>query len=153
MRSLLKNENISADMVRKAATVCFPPDEIDGIIEKIQNEIKESEANDENKILSTKEAPICTRDEALQLALRKVNQYAIGDICLDGITPTSEFQEYADKERRGELTPEDQQKFIKKPYTTEKPSTAEVHALSERFLNKNKEAYESLASARKERPE
>lgn len=80
-------------------------------------------------------------------------QYAVGDIQLDGITPTAEFQEYAEKERRGELTPEDTQKFLRKPYTTEQPSTAEVHALSERFLKQNKEAYKSLASAHKERPE
>ena len=80
-------------------------------------------------------------------------QYAVGDIQLDGIAPTAEFQEYADKERRGELTPEDQQKFLQKPYTTEEPSTAEIHAISERFLKQNKEAYKSLASEHKERPE
>ena len=80
-------------------------------------------------------------------------QYAVGDIQLDGIAPTSEFQEYAEKEKRGELSLEDKQQFLRKPYTTEQPSTAEVHALSERFLNKNKEAYKSLASAPKERPE
>ena len=79
--------------------------------------------------------------------------YAVGNIQLDGITPTTEFQEYAEKERRGELTPEDKQKFLQKPYTTEAPSPDEIHALSERFLNKNKEAYESIASAPKERPE
>lgn len=81
------------------------------------------------------------------------SQYAVGDIQLDGITPTTEFQEYAEKEKRGELSAEDRQKFLRKPYTTEAPSTAEVHALSERFLNKNKEAYKSLASEHKERPE
>lgn len=239
LQSLLKNENISLDMVKKAAAICFPPNEIDSIIEKVQNEIKESEANDENKILSIEEAPICTRDEALQLALRKVNQgccvqyvsdglkewldieitpeeldseianhpdllpsnqrlqnawynirhvepddmtrfqiqqkygfdcayqdlifesdrdndehpqYAVGDIQLGSITPTAEFSEYAEKERRGELTPEDKQKFLQKPYTTEAPSPDEIHALSERFLGQNKEAYKALAS-HKERPE
>lgn len=81
------------------------------------------------------------------------SQYAVGDIQLDGITPTAEFQEYAEKEKRGELSAEDKQKFLQKPYTTEQPSTAEVHALSERFLKQNKEAYESLASEHKERPE
>lgn len=79
-------------------------------------------------------------------------QYAVGDIQLDGITPTAEFQEYADKERRGELTPEDQQKFLQKPYTTEEPSASEVHALSKKLIEKNKEAYKALAS-HKERPE
>ena len=79
-------------------------------------------------------------------------QYAVGDIQLDGITPTAEFQEYADKERRGELTPEDQQKFLQKPYTTEAPSASEVHALSRKFIEQNEEVYKTLAS-RKERPE
>lgn len=79
-------------------------------------------------------------------------QYAVGDIQLDGIAPTSEFQEYADKERRGNLTPEDQQKFLQKPYTTEEPSASEVHALSRKFIEQNKEAYKVLAS-HKERPE
>ena len=79
--------------------------------------------------------------------------YAVGDIQLDGITPTAEFQEYAEKEKRGELTPADKQKFLQKPYATEEPPANEVHALSERFLNKNKEAYKSLASEHKERPE
>ena len=81
------------------------------------------------------------------------SQYAVSDIQLDGITPTAEFQEYADKERRGELTPEDRQKFLQKPYTTEEPPAAEIHAISERFLKQNKEAYKSLASEHKERPE
>lgn len=77
LRSLLENENISADIVRKAAAVCFPPDEIDGIIERIQHEIKESEVsevNNKDKILSMEEAPLCTREKALQIALRRVNQ-------------------------------------------------------------------------------
>ena len=80
------------------------------------------------------------------------SQYAVGDIQLDGITPTADFQEYADKERRGELTPEDQQKFLQKPYTTEEPSASEVHALSRKFIEQNEEVYKTLAS-RKERPE
>ena len=80
-------------------------------------------------------------------------QYAVGDIRLDGITPTTEFQEYAEKERRGELTPGDRQKFLQTPYTTEEPPAAEIHALSKKFIEQNKEAYESLASEHKERPE
>ena len=79
-------------------------------------------------------------------------QYAVGDIQLDGITPTAEFQEYAEKERRGKLTPEDKQKFLQKPYTTEEPSASEVHALSRKFIEQNEEVYKTLAS-RKERPE
>ena len=80
-------------------------------------------------------------------------QYAVGDIQLDGIAPTAEFQEYADKERHGDLTPADKQKFLRKPYTTEEPPTAEIRALSKKLIEKNKEAYESLASEHKERPE
>lgn len=84
---------------------------------------------------------------------RKDEQYAVGDIRLDGITPTAEFQEYAEKERRGELTPADKQQFLRKSYTTEEPPATEVRALSERFLEKNKEVYKTLASHHKERPE
>lgn len=76
-------------------------------------------------------------------------QYAVGDIRLDGITPTTEFHEYAEKERRGELTPGDRQKFLQTPYTTEEPPAAEIHALSKKFIEQNKEAYESLASGRR----
>ncbi len=83
--ALLKNENISADMVRKAAAVFFPSDEIDGIIEIIQNKIKESEVNGKDKILSTEEAPICTREEALQIALHKVNQGCCFKYVSDGL--------------------------------------------------------------------
>lgn len=79
-------------------------------------------------------------------------QYAVGDIQLDGIAPTSEFQEYAEKEKRGELTPEDKQEFLRKPYTAEEPSASEVHALSRKFIEQNEEVYKTLAS-RKERPE
>ena len=81
------------------------------------------------------------------------SQYAVSDIQLDGITPTAEFQEYADKERRGELTPEDRQQFLQKPYTTEDPSTSEVHDLSRKLIEQNKKAYKVLASHHKERPE
>ena len=233
LRILLEN-GIDIDIIKKSAAIYFHPDEIDGIIEKIQNEIKES------KINSIEEPPICTREEALQLAIRKVNQgcclqyvsgglkewlgieitpddldtelanhpdllppnqrlrnawrnirhvepenttrfqiqqkygfsctyqdmifgsdndsgehqqYAVGDIQLDGIAPTTEFQEYAEKERRGKLTPEDRQKFLQKPYTTEEPPASEIHALSTEFIEQNKEAYKTLASEHKERPE
>lgn len=238
LRILLEN-GIDIDIIKKSAAIYFHPDEIDDIIEKIQNEIKGSKINGKEKMLPEKGAPLCTREEALQVALRKINQgcclqyvssglkewlgieispdeldteisthpdllpsnqrlrnawynirhvepddttrfqiqqkygfsctyqdmifgsdndsgerpqYAVSDIQLDGITPTAEFQEYADKERRGELTPEDQQKFLQKPYTTEEPSASEVHALSKKLIEKNKEAYKALAS-HKERPE
>ncbi len=83
---------------------------------------------------------------------KQKQQYAVGDIQLDGITPTAEFQEYVERERRGELTPEDKQEFLRKPYTTEEPSASEVHALSRKFIEQNEEVYKTLAS-RKERPE
>ena len=80
------------------------------------------------------------------------SQYAVSDIQLDGITPTTEFQAYAEKEKRGELSEEDRQKFLRKPYTAEEPSASEVHALSRKFIEQNEEVYKTLAS-RKERPE
>lgn len=83
---------------------------------------------------------------------KQKTHYAVGDIQLDGIAPTSEFQEYAEKEKRGELTPEDKQEFLRKPYTAEEPSASEVHALSRKFIEQNEEVYKTLAS-RKERPE
>lgn len=73
LRILLEN-GIDIDVIKKSAAIYFHPDEIDGIIERIKNEIKESERNDKDKILSTEEVPICTREKALQLALRKINQ-------------------------------------------------------------------------------
>ena len=83
---------------------------------------------------------------------KQKTHYAVGDIQLDGIAPTSEFQEYAEKEKRGELTPEDKHEFLRKPDTAEEPSASEVHALSRKFIEQNEEVYKTLAS-RKERPE
>ena len=74
LRSLLTNEHISFDMVKKAATIFFSPNEIDSVIEKIQDEIEKSEMDGKEKMLLAKEAPLCTREEALQLAIRKINQ-------------------------------------------------------------------------------
>lgn len=78
LRILLEN-GIDIDIIKKSAAIYFHPDEIDGIIEKIQNEIKES------KINSIEEPPICTREEALQIALRKVNQGCCIQYVSDGL--------------------------------------------------------------------
>lgn len=73
LRILLEN-GIDVDIIKKSAAIYFHPDEIDGIIEKIQNEIKGSKINGKEKMLPEKGAPLCTREEALQVALRKINQ-------------------------------------------------------------------------------
>ena len=78
LRILLEN-GIDIDIIKKSAAIYFHPDEIDGIIEKIQNEIKES------KINSIEEPPICPREEALQLALRKINQGCCIQYVSDGL--------------------------------------------------------------------
>ena len=78
LRILLENE-IDIDIIKKSAAIYFHPDEIDDIIEKIQNEIKGS------KINSIEEPPICTHEEALQVALRKVNQGCCIQYVSDGL--------------------------------------------------------------------
>ena len=78
LRILLEN-GIDIDIIKKSAAIYFHPDEIDGIIEKIQNEIKES------KINSIEEPHICPREEALQLALRKINQGCCIQYVSDGL--------------------------------------------------------------------
>lgn len=78
LRILLEN-GIDIDIIKKSAAIYFHPDEIDGIIKKIQNEIRES------KINSTEEVPICTREKALQLALRKINQGCCLQYVSDGL--------------------------------------------------------------------
>ena len=42
--------------------------------------------------------------------------YAIGMIKVDGLEPTKEFKEYIEKEKRGEITMEDEKKFLDKKY-------------------------------------
>ena len=42
--------------------------------------------------------------------------YAIGMLKVDGLTPTKDFQEYIEKEKRGEVTVDDIQKFLDKKY-------------------------------------
>ena len=40
LRSLLTSENIKVDMAKKAAVAYFPPNEIDGIIEKFKMKLR-----------------------------------------------------------------------------------------------------------------
>ena len=50
-------------------------------------------------------------------------EYAIGSVQLDGIRPSDEFLELAEKEKRGELTNEDIRKTLAKKYTVVRYST------------------------------
>lgn len=43
-------------------------------------------------------------------------KYLIGDIQIDGITPSKEFLEFAEKERRGEVTEEETKRLFCKPH-------------------------------------
>lgn len=96
LRILLEN-GIGIDIIKKSAAIYFHPDEIDDIIEKIQNEIKGSKINGKGKMLPEKGAPLCTREEALEIALRKVNRGCCLQYVSDGL-----------KEWLGiEITPED----------------------------------------------
>lgn len=42
--------------------------------------------------------------------------YAIGMLKVDGLTPTKDFQEYIEKEKRDEITVDDIKKFLDKKY-------------------------------------
>lgn len=42
--------------------------------------------------------------------------YAIGMLKVDGLTPTKDFQEYIEKEKRDEVTVDDIKKFLDKKY-------------------------------------
>lgn len=48
---------------------------------------------------------------------KKENPYPIGSIRIDGITPADEFLEFAEKEKRGEITDEDIQRVFLKKHT------------------------------------
>ena len=52
---------------------------------------------------------------------KRKNPYPIGSIRIDGITPSDEFLEFAEKEKRGEITDEDIDRvFLKKHTVNEK---------------------------------
>lgn len=47
--------------------------------------------------------------------MKDEKKYLVGDIVIDGIEPTKEFLEYAEKERNGTLTEEEKKAFENKP--------------------------------------
>ena len=49
--------------------------------------------------------------------------YAIGMLKVDGLTPTKDFQEYIEKEKRDEITVEDNKKFLDKKYKMSETTT------------------------------
>ena len=50
--------------------------------------------------------------------------YAIGMIKVDGLEPTTEFKEYIEKEKKGEITMEDAKRFLDKKYKMKESSNA-----------------------------
>lgn len=59
---------------------------------------------------------IFTPEEIAESDLR-VSKYPIGSIRIDGITPSDEFLEFAEKEKRGEITDDDIQRIFNKKHT------------------------------------
>lgn len=49
--------------------------------------------------------------------------YAIGMLKVDGLTPTKDFQEYIEKEKRDEITVDDIKKFLDKKYKMSETAT------------------------------
>lgn len=49
--------------------------------------------------------------------------YAIGMLKVDGLTPTKDFQEYIEKEKRDEITVYDIKKFLDKKYKMSETTT------------------------------
>lgn len=49
--------------------------------------------------------------------------YAIGMLIVDGLTPTKDFQEYIEKEKRDEITVDDIKKFLDKKYKMSETTT------------------------------
>ena len=49
--------------------------------------------------------------------------YAIGMLKVDGLTPTKDFQEYIEKEKRDEITVDDLKKFLDKTYKMSETTT------------------------------
>ncbi|WP_160556438.1 MULTISPECIES: hypothetical protein [Bacillota] len=44
------------------------------------------------------------------------NRYLLSDIVIDGIEPPEDWKELMERERRGELTPEEIEKIVRRPY-------------------------------------
>ena len=49
--------------------------------------------------------------------------YVIGMLKVDGLTPTKDFQEYIEKEKRDEITVDDIKKFLDKKYKMSETTT------------------------------
>lgn len=49
--------------------------------------------------------------------------YAIGMLKVDELTPTKDFQEYIEKEKRDEITVDDIKKFLDKKYKMSETTT------------------------------
>ena len=49
--------------------------------------------------------------------------YAIGMLKVDGLTPTKDFQEYIEKEKRDEITVDAIKKFLDKKYKMSETTT------------------------------
>lgn len=43
------------------------------------------------------------------------NRYLLSDIVIDGIEPPEDWKELMERERRGELTPEEIEKIVRRP--------------------------------------
>ena len=182
LRSLFK-EGFEIDALRKTFSHFLSHEEIERIIEDEDSKINEE--------------PLCTHEEALQLALRKVNQGCCLQYVSDGlrewlgidITPEDLDAELStqpdllppNQRLRNawynirHVEPEDTNPFlIQKKYgfdwryqeyilspceddeqdstqAAELAPTDEVQTLSKQIIDKNREAYESLASSDKER--
>ena len=177
-------KGIDADIFRKVFAQFLSNEEIERII------------TDEMSKMSVEEKPLRTREEALQLALRKVNQGCCVQYVSDGLKEWLGIEISPDEldaelsEQPGLLSsyqrlknawynirhvePDDTnpfliqqkygfdwpyQEYILEPDVEDneqdvKPAqTDEVQTLSEKYIEQNREAYDSLASADKKRPE
>ena len=183
----LFQKGIDADILRKVSAQFLSHNEIERIIAEEQSK------------MSNHDKPLCTHEEALQVALRKVNQgccvqyvsdglkewlgieinpdeldaelseqpgllssyqrlrnawYNIRHVEPDSITPLQIQEKYGFDWKYQEyiLGPceDDEQDSTPAP---ELAPTDEVQDLSEKIIEQNREAYDSLASADKERPE
>ena len=43
-------------------------------------------------------------------------KFKVGDIKIDGIEPTEEFKKYAELEKAGKLSEDDEKKYLDRPY-------------------------------------
>ena len=184
LRSLFK-EGLDIDVLRKTFSQFLSHEELEIIIA--------------DEVSKMNEKPLCTREEALQIALRKINQGCCVQYVSDGLKEwlgieISPDELDAELSNHPDLLPSYQrlrnawhniryvepesitplqiqekygfdwryQEYVLDPCedneqdadsTAEPAQTNEVQTLSERIIEQNREAYNSLASADKERPE